>query len=48
VLAPAAAHLAAGVPLEDLGEPVDPDSLARLSMPEPNIERGRSNARSST
>jgi len=41
VLAPAAAHLAAGVPLEDLGEPVDPDTLARLSMPEPNIERGR-------
>jgi len=41
VLAPAAAHLAAGVPLEDLGEPVDPDTLARLSMPEPNIELGR-------
>jgi len=41
VLAPAAAHLAAGVPLEDLGEPVDPDTLARLIMPEPNIERGR-------
>jgi S-adenosylmethionine hydrolase len=41
VLAPAAAHLAAGVPLEDLGEPVDPDTLARLSMPEPNIEHGR-------
>lgn len=41
VLAPAAAHLAAGVPLEDLGEPVDPDTLARLSMPEPKIERGR-------
>jgi len=41
VLAPAAAHLAAGVPLEDLGEPLDPGTLARLSMPEPNIERGR-------
>jgi S-adenosylmethionine hydrolase len=41
VLAPAAAHLAAGVRLEDLGEPVDPATLARLSMPEPNIERGR-------
>jgi S-adenosylmethionine hydrolase len=40
VLAPAAAHLAVGVPLEDLGEAVDPDTLARLSMPEPNIERG--------
>jgi S-adenosylmethionine hydrolase len=41
VLAPAAAHLAVGVPLEDLGEAVDPDTLARLSMPEPTIERGR-------
>jgi len=41
VLAPAAAYLAAGVPLEDLGDPVDPDTLARLSMPEPNVERGR-------
>jgi S-adenosylmethionine hydrolase len=41
VLAPAAAHLAKGVPLEDLGEPIDPETLARLSVPEPDVERGR-------
>lgn len=41
VLAPAAAHLAAGVPFEDLGDPVDPTTLARLHLPEPGVERGR-------
>jgi len=41
VLAPAAAHLAQGVALEDLGDPIDLDTLVRLSMPEPNVERGR-------
>jgi S-adenosyl-L-methionine hydrolase (adenosine-forming) len=41
VLAPAAAHLAAGVPLEELGDPVDPTNLARLHLPEPIVEHGR-------
>jgi S-adenosylmethionine hydrolase len=41
VLAPAAAHLANGVPLEELGESLDPGSLALLTMPEPNVEPGR-------
>ena len=35
VFAPAAAHLAAGVPLERLGPPVDPASLAGEGVPEP-------------
>jgi S-adenosylmethionine hydrolase len=41
VLAPAAAHLAAGVALGDLGEVVDPGTLAVIHVPEPNVERGR-------
>jgi S-adenosylmethionine hydrolase len=41
VLAPAAAHLAAGAPLEELGETLDPGSLASLHLPEPGVERGR-------
>lgn len=38
VLAPAAAHLAAGMALEDLGERVALDSLADLQLPEPVVE----------
>ena len=34
VFAPAAAHLAAGVGLSELGEAVDPSSLARFSLPD--------------
>jgi S-adenosyl-L-methionine hydrolase (adenosine-forming) len=41
VLAPAAAHLSRGVPLDELGEATDPEALATLSMPAPNVERGR-------
>ena len=41
VLAPAAAHLAAGLPLEQLGEDVDPASLAELRIPTPDVEQGR-------
>jgi len=41
VLAPAAAHLANGVPLGDLGEPIDAETLARIRLPEPNVERGK-------
>jgi S-adenosyl-L-methionine hydrolase (adenosine-forming) len=41
VLAPAAAHLAAGGSLDDLGEAIDPDSLADLRLPEPSVEPGK-------
>jgi S-adenosylmethionine hydrolase len=39
VFAPAAAHLAAGVPLADLGPPVDPATLVRIDVPEPEVGR---------
>ena len=35
LFAPAAAHLANGVPLAELGPPLDPDALVRLDLPEP-------------
>jgi S-adenosylmethionine hydrolase len=41
VLAPAAAHLAAGVALGDLGEAVEPSSLAEMRIPEPSVEAGK-------
>jgi S-adenosylmethionine hydrolase len=41
VLAPAAAHLAAGAALGDLGEAVDPSSLAEIRVPEPSVEMGK-------
>jgi S-adenosylmethionine hydrolase len=34
LFAPAAAHLAAGVPLDELGPPLDPEYLVRLDLPE--------------
>jgi S-adenosyl-L-methionine hydrolase (adenosine-forming) len=37
LFAPAAAHLALGVPLRELGPPVDPDALARLDIPQPDV-----------
>jgi S-adenosyl-L-methionine hydrolase (adenosine-forming) len=37
VFAPAAAHLARGVPPDEFGPPVDPGSLVRLELPEPEI-----------
>jgi hypothetical protein len=40
VLAPAAAHLAAGADLEMLGRALDPATLAELTIPEPTVERG--------
>lgn len=39
VLAPAAAHLAAGVTLETLGPEIDPATLAEMTIPEPMVER---------
>jgi len=41
VLAPAAAHLAAGVLLEELGPAVDPASLAQMTIPVPAVEHGK-------
>lgn len=39
VFAPIAAHLAAGVPLDALGDPISPESLTTLPLPEPRAER---------
>jgi S-adenosylmethionine hydrolase len=41
VFAPAAAHLALGVGLGELGEGADPDELERLEVPEPQIGTSR-------
>ena len=41
IFAPAAAHLALGVPLEELGPPLSPDALVRLDLPEPQIGQSR-------
>lgn len=41
VFAPAAAHLALGVPLAELGPVVDPTGLVRLELPSARIEDGR-------
>ncbi|RJQ52331.1 MAG: hypothetical protein C4521_10680 [Actinobacteria bacterium] len=38
VFAPAAAHLASGVPLDALGPPIQPETLAPLPWPEPAAE----------
>jgi S-adenosyl-L-methionine hydrolase (adenosine-forming) len=40
VFAPAAAHLALGVPLEGLGPALDPTALARVDVPKPRVEGG--------
>jgi S-adenosylmethionine hydrolase len=41
LFSPAAAHLAAGVALEELGPPVDPDALVRLEIPQPEVGQNR-------
>src|SRR5215475_2999974 len=41
LFSPAASHLAAGVPLEDLGPPVDPDELVRVEIPQPEVGHSR-------
>jgi S-adenosylmethionine hydrolase len=43
LFAPAAAHLSLGVPLADLGPPIDPDALARLDVPQPEVGSSRIN-----
>ena len=40
IFAPAAAHLALGVPLERLGPSIDPAALVRLPIPEPRVSAG--------
>ncbi|MBI4172968.1 MAG: SAM-dependent chlorinase/fluorinase [Actinobacteria bacterium] len=37
LFAPAAAYLALGVPLSELGPPLDPEALVRLDLPEPEL-----------
>jgi S-adenosylmethionine hydrolase len=37
LFAPAAAHLALGVPLTELGPPIAADALARLDLPQPEV-----------
>src|SRR5215208_8492017 len=41
LFAPAAAHLALGVELAELGPPVDPQALVRLDVPEPEVGQNR-------
>jgi S-adenosyl-L-methionine hydrolase (adenosine-forming) len=38
LFSPAAAHLAAGVAISELGPPIDPDELVRLDVPAPQID----------
>jgi S-adenosylmethionine hydrolase len=40
LFAPVSAHLAAGASFDDLGEEVDPGSLVRIDLPEPQIDGG--------
>ena len=44
LFAPAAAHLALGVPAEELGPPLGSDALVRLDLPEPVLDDGRASA----
>jgi hypothetical protein len=41
LFAPAAAHLAAGVALEELGPPIDPEALERIEIPQPEVGQNR-------
>ncbi len=41
LFSPAAAHLALGVDLGELGPPLDPDALAQLDVPEPDVTARR-------
>jgi S-adenosylmethionine hydrolase len=41
LFSPAAAHLAHGLPIEQLGPPLDPEQLVRLDLPEPEIGHAR-------
>jgi S-adenosylmethionine hydrolase len=39
IFAPAAAHIASGVPVAELGPEIDPSTLVRIDVPEPAIGR---------
>jgi S-adenosylmethionine hydrolase len=41
LFSPAAAHLARGVALEELGPPIGPDALVRLDLPRPELNANR-------
>jgi S-adenosyl-L-methionine hydrolase (adenosine-forming) len=41
ILCPAAAHLATGMRIEELGDSVEPDSLTGLAVSQPEVERGK-------
>ena len=41
VFSPAAAHLALGLPLAELGPPIDPEGLVRLDVPVPAVSDSR-------
>jgi S-adenosyl-L-methionine hydrolase (adenosine-forming) len=41
LFSPAAAHLALGVALGELGPPIDPEALVRLDLPEPEVGHAR-------
>ena len=41
LFSPAAAHLALGVALGELGPPVDPEALVRLDLPQPEVGQSR-------
>lgn len=44
VFAPAAARLSLDVPVEFAGEPIDPESVAKLELPAPDVAPGRISA----
>jgi S-adenosylmethionine hydrolase len=41
LFSPAAAHLALGVPLGELGPPIDPELLVRIDLPKPEVGTNR-------
>ena len=41
ILCPAAAHVAAGMALDQLGNEIDPNTLVGLDLPEPETEQGK-------
>jgi S-adenosyl-L-methionine hydrolase (adenosine-forming) len=44
IFSPAAAHLAAGVAIEQLGPPVDPSGLVRIAVPDPEVGKSQISA----
>ena len=48
VFSPAAANVALGLPLAELGPPIDPEALVRLELPAPDVTTRPSRRRAST